>query len=108
MIPYSSGTTGLPKGVMLSHRNLIANVLQFAEVIPAEEDDVLIGVLPFFHIYGQTVIMNAALHYGGDGRDDAALRPRRSSSSCIERARGDHDLRGPADRARAGEASGGR
>ena len=36
VIPYSSGTTGLPKGVMLSHRNLIANVLQFAEVIPLE------------------------------------------------------------------------
>ena len=65
VIPYSSGTTGLPKGVMLSHRNLIANVLQFAEVIPPSEDDVVIGVLPFFHIYGQTVIMNAALHYGG-------------------------------------------
>jgi len=64
VIPYSSGTTGMPKGVMLSHRNLIANVLQFAEVIPVEEDDVLIGVLPFFHIYGQTVIMNAGLHYG--------------------------------------------
>jgi acyl-CoA synthetase (AMP-forming)/AMP-acid ligase II len=64
VIPYSSGTTGLPKGVMLSHRNLIANVLQFTEVLTVEEDDVLIGVLPFFHIYGQTVIMNAGLHFG--------------------------------------------
>ena len=40
VIPYSSGTTGLPKGVMLSHRNLVANVLQSAEAIPVEEDDV--------------------------------------------------------------------
>ena len=64
VIPYSSGTTGLPKGVMLSHRNLIANVLQFTQVIEMQEDDVLIGVLPFFHIYGLTEIMNAGRHFG--------------------------------------------
>ena len=63
-IPYSSGTTGLPKGVMLTHRNLVANVLQSEEVIRMEPDDVVIGVLPFFHIYGQTVIMNMGLHNG--------------------------------------------
>ena len=63
-IPYSSGTTGLPKGVMLTHRNLVANVLQSEEVIRMESDDVVIGVLPFFHIYGQTVIMNMGLHNG--------------------------------------------
>ena len=64
VIPYSSGTTGMPKGVMLSHRNLIANTLQFSEVIPMDDDDVLVGVLPFFHIYGQTVIMNTGLRNG--------------------------------------------
>jgi acyl-CoA synthetase (AMP-forming)/AMP-acid ligase II len=64
VLPYSSGTTGLPKGVMLSHRNLIANVLQTCETIPVEDGDVSVGVLPFFHIYGMTVIMNLGLRNG--------------------------------------------
>jgi acyl-CoA synthetase (AMP-forming)/AMP-acid ligase II len=64
VLPYSSGTTGLPKGVMLTHRNLVANILQTNDRIPAGPDDVLIGVLPFFHIYGMTVIMNMGLWTG--------------------------------------------
>jgi len=64
VLPYSSGTTGLPKGVMLTHRNLIANCLQIDEVFKVDADDVLLGVLPFFHIYGQTVIMNLGLRNG--------------------------------------------
>jgi len=63
-LPYSSGTSGLPKGVMLSHRNLVANVTQFTAVHEVGESDVVIGVLPFFHIYGLTVILNAALQRG--------------------------------------------
>lgn len=63
-LPFSSGTTGLPKGVMLSHRNLVANVSQSVEMLETTEDDVVIGVLPFFHIYGMTVIMNLALRSG--------------------------------------------
>ena len=64
VLPYSSGTTGLPKGVMLTHRNLVANIVQTDAAMPMEPDDVLIGVLPFFHIYGMTVIMNMGLWNG--------------------------------------------
>ena len=63
-LPYSSGTTGLSKGVMLSHRNLIANIAQ--TIIPSaiKDDELLIAVLPFFHIYGMQVLMNGGLTAG--------------------------------------------
>ena len=63
-LPYSSGTTGLPKGVMLSHRNLVANVLQATAVQAVEPGDTLAGVLPLFHIYGMSVVMNGVLRGG--------------------------------------------
>jgi acyl-CoA synthetase (AMP-forming)/AMP-acid ligase II len=63
-LPYSSGTTGHPKGVMLTHRNLVANLQQIDGAIPTTEEDVLIGVLPFFHIYGMTVILNNGVRSG--------------------------------------------
>ncbi|MFE1644483.1 AMP-binding protein [Microbacterium sp. P01] len=61
VLPYSSGTTGNPKGVMLSHRNLVANVQQCRSNIDLRDTDRVLAVLPFFHIYGMTVLLNLAL-----------------------------------------------
>jgi len=63
-LPYSSGTTGLPKGVRLTHRNLVANLAQLEAVEPITPDDVLIAVLPLFHIYGLTFVLNLGLRCG--------------------------------------------
>jgi acyl-CoA synthetase (AMP-forming)/AMP-acid ligase II len=67
-LPYSSGTTGISKGVMLTHRNLVANMVQIQGTDslcrPITERDNLMAVLPFFHIYGLGVIMNFALSRG--------------------------------------------
>ncbi len=66
-LPFSSGTTGLPKGVMLSHYNLVANVYQTltkGEVGAVSDDDVLLCFLPLYHIYGLTVGLNLALMRG--------------------------------------------
>ena len=64
VLPYSSGTTGFPKGVMLTHRNLVANIVQTEQHIPLGEDEVTYAVLPFFHIYGMQVLMNFMLSRG--------------------------------------------
>ena len=64
VLPYSSGTTGLPKGVMLTHFNLGANLAQTAAMLNLSEDEVSIAVLPFFHIYGMQVLMNGVLYNG--------------------------------------------
>ena len=65
VLPYSSGTTGLPKGVMLSHRNLVVNVDQIIAAGDFRPGEVAAGFLPFFHIYGMTVLMNVHLAGGG-------------------------------------------
>src|SRR5919107_1521106 len=64
VLPFSSGTTGVSKGVMLTHRNLVANMEQIRAIHRIGADDVLIGALPFFHIYGQTVVINLGLSQG--------------------------------------------
>ena len=63
-LPYSSGTTGLSKGVMLTHYNLVANLTQVNGVEQTAETEVVMGILPFYHIYGMVAIMCNALRVG--------------------------------------------
>jgi len=65
-LPYSSGTTGLPKGVMLSHYNLISNVYQFLgpRGTPLNSQDNILCFLPLYHIYGLNVMLNPSLILG--------------------------------------------
>ena len=81
-LPYSSGTTGLPKGVMLSHENLLANVYQF--LVPGEEGtphagDRMVCFLPLYHIYGLNVVLNPTLLVGAT----LVLMPRFDLDSLI-------------------------
>ena len=63
LLQYTGGTTGVPKGAMLTHKNLIANTLQCRVwFLQAEEgEERVLAVLPFFHVYGMTVAMNLAI-----------------------------------------------
>jgi len=63
-LPYSSGTTGTPKGVMLTHRSMATNLVQLEPLAPTEPGDRVLAVLPLFHIYGLTALMNAPLRRG--------------------------------------------
>jgi acyl-CoA synthetase (AMP-forming)/AMP-acid ligase II len=66
-LPYSSGTTGLSKGVMLTHHNLTSNVHQFIdrkEEGATRSDDIVLVHLPLFHIYGLELLMNASIGAG--------------------------------------------
>ena len=68
VLPYSSGTTGLPKGVMLTHHNVTANINQLAHPQYLDFTDPnchCIGVLPFFHIYGMIIVLASGLYQGG-------------------------------------------
>lgn len=63
-IIYTSGTTGRPKGTVLTHHNLVSNACTLAEIRQTGPDDVVLGVLPFFHIYGQTSVLNTSVRLG--------------------------------------------
>ncbi|MEV0976894.1 4-coumarate--CoA ligase family protein [Streptomyces sp. NPDC049915] len=63
-LPYSSGTTGIPKGVMLTHRQIATNLAQLEPAITTGPGERILAVLPFFHIYGLTALMNAPLRKG--------------------------------------------
>jgi acyl-CoA synthetase (AMP-forming)/AMP-acid ligase II len=64
VLPFSSGTTGLPKGVMLTHFNLLSDLYQVVMAHEISETDVMINQLPFFHIYGMTVLMGTSIMAG--------------------------------------------
>jgi acyl-CoA synthetase (AMP-forming)/AMP-acid ligase II len=64
VLPFSSGTTGLPKGVMLTHYNLVANTSQFLSLKLTQEDDVVLSLPPICHIYGWTVVVNVVMPSG--------------------------------------------
>jgi long-chain acyl-CoA synthetase len=80
VILYTSGTSGKPRGVMLSHRALVANIEQTAAIDPppVSRDDVCLGLLPMFHIYGLNAVLGQAVRQGActlmvDGFDPAGL-----------------------------------
>jgi acyl-CoA synthetase (AMP-forming)/AMP-acid ligase II len=64
VLPYSSGTTALPKGVMLTHASIGTNLRQIAGLRPMTPADRVIAILPFFHIYGMTGLVNLPLQAG--------------------------------------------
>jgi acyl-CoA synthetase (AMP-forming)/AMP-acid ligase II len=86
-LPYSSGTTGLPKGVMLTHHNLVANIRQMEGLCYFMESDTLICVLPLFHIYGLVVVLNMGLYTGAT----IVLMPRFELESFLKTAQ-DYDV----------------
>lgn len=64
-LQYTGGTTGLPKGVMLSHRNLIASLTQIRAFLlydHGDAEDIGLGIMPFFHVYGMNGLMNLGIH----------------------------------------------
>ncbi|MGA8855621.1 MAG: long-chain fatty acid--CoA ligase [Candidatus Bathyarchaeia archaeon] len=76
LLQYTGGTTGVPKGAMLTHYNLVVNAVQFSSWLGMRYGaEVHMSVLPFFHIYGMTVAMNVPVHTASpmvlipDGRD---------------------------------------
>jgi len=65
-LQYTGGTTGVPKGAMLTHYNLVSNAVAASYWLNAEEaKEVHVGILPLFHIYGMTTVMNSPIYKAG-------------------------------------------
>ena len=81
LLQYTGGTTGTPKGVMLSHANLVANTVQCRHWMPSLRTgaEVFMGVVPYFHVYGMTTCMNLAVLIGGA----QVLLPRFSTTEVL-------------------------
>jgi long-chain acyl-CoA synthetase len=82
LLQYSGGTTGVPKGVMLTHRNLVCNTWQCRSWMPelVEAHQIFLGVLPFFHVYGMTTCQNLCFSVGGT----LVLLPRFHASEVLK------------------------
>ncbi|WP_405684404.1 long-chain-fatty-acid--CoA ligase [Streptomyces sp. NBC_00057] len=81
VILYTSGTTGRPKGALLTHLNMVMNASVIAhDLLGLDIDDVVLGCLPLFHSYGQTCAMNATLRAGAT----LVLMPRFSGAGALE------------------------
>ncbi|MFN3534998.1 MAG: long-chain-fatty-acid--CoA ligase [Desulfatiglandales bacterium] len=63
-ILYTSGTTGVPKGAQLTHGSLSSNAITVAEMRQTDPEDIVLGVLPLYHVYGQTSAMNSSIYLG--------------------------------------------
>jgi long-chain acyl-CoA synthetase len=81
LLQYTGGTTGTPKGAMLTHQNLTANARQIKAVDPHQnEHDVIVGVLPFFHVFANACVLNRTVLNGGT----IAMLPRFNAGQCLK------------------------
>lgn len=85
LIQYTGGTTGTPKGAVLTHQNLSANARQVARLDPdmATAKDSILGVLPFFHVFANTCVLNRTVLTGGE----IAMLPRFNAKQALETLR---------------------
>lgn len=84
VLPFSSGTTGLPKGVMVTHSNMVANIRQFAATGAFNANSIFLNFLPFYHMFGLTGLMNTAFAVGATQVVLARFDPK-LAMECVER-----------------------
>lgn len=80
LLQYTGGTTGTPKGAMLTHANLSGNALQVDAIDPFKGDDIILGVLPMFHVFANTCVLNRTVAKGGC----IALLPRFDAGQALK------------------------